>query len=208
MNPATMTPSEPNAALASPSRHGGAGRRDWQTGRDRVRKKDWAGAARAFARATRAAPTDCLYWVNLANAERNAGALERAEAAAERALSISPDEPLALQVLGETLGKMHRYAESLAVFARLEVRSTPEPEALVQQASMLQALYRPREAMEVLLRALAARPHLLRGHALLADAFRDLGLKREAVECMKTVLALEPGNLEALSHLSFEKRHL
>jgi predicted O-linked N-acetylglucosamine transferase (SPINDLY family) len=43
---------------------------------------------------------------------------------------------------------------------------------------------------------------------LLADACRDQGLKREAVECMKTVLALDPGNLEALSHLSFEKRHL
>ena len=73
---------------------------------------------------------------------------------------------------------------------------------------MLQALQRPRAAAEVLLRSLVITPHLVRGHALLADALRDMGLKREAVECMKTVLALEPGNLEALSHLSFEKRHV
>ncbi len=207
---APTAPSMPTAGMApaSPHRRAGAGQRHWQAGRERARRKDWVGAARAFARAAQAAPRDVLFWVNLANAERNAGALERAEAAALRALVLDPADPLALQVMGETLGKMHRYAESLAVFARLQTSAEPPPEALVQQASMLQALHRPREAMDILLRALAAQPHLVRGHALLADACRDLGLKREAVECMKTVLALEPGNLEALSHLSFEKRHL
>ena len=184
------------------------GHRHWQAGRKLVHKKNWAAAAVAFGRATCAAPADALYWVNLANAERNAGALERAEAAARRALALQPDDPLALQVLGEALAKMHRYSESVAVFAQLEAGGTLEPSALLQQASMLQALHRPREAMDVLLRALSEQPHLVRGHALLADACRDQGLKREAVECMKTVLALEPGNLEALSHLSFEKRHL
>ena len=185
-----------------------AGHRHWQKGRDLLHRRDWPAAAKAFARATRAVPGDALYWVNLANAERNAGALERAEAAARQALVLRPDDALALQVLGDSLGRMHRYAESVSVFAQLESIGTVEPDALVQQASMLLSLQRPREAMEVLLRALAVKPHLLRGHALLADACRDQGLKREAVECMRTVLALDPGNLEALSHLSFEKRHL
>ena len=184
------------------------GHRHWQAGRNLAHKKKWAAAAVAFGRATCAAPADALYWVNLANAERNAGALDRAEAAARRALDLQPEDPLALQVLGESLAKMHRYSESVAVFAQLEAGGTLEPSALLQQASMLQALQRPREAMDVLLRALSEQPHLVRGHALLADACRDLGMKREAVECMKTVMALEPGNLEALSHLSFEKRHL
>lgn len=185
-----------------------AGHRHWQKGRQLLQQRDWAAAAQAFARATRAAPGDALYWVNLAAAERNAGALERAEAAARQALLLTPEDPLALQVLGDSLGRMHRYAESVSVFAQLEASGAVEPEALLQQASMLMSLQRPREATEVLLRALAAQPHLVRGHALLADACRDQGLKREAVECMRTVLALEPGNLEALSHLSFEKRHL
>ena len=184
------------------------GHRHWQAGRNLVHKKNWAAAAVAFGRATCAAPADALYWVNLANAERNAGALERAEAAARRALDLQPEDPLALQVLGESLAKMHRYSESAAVFAQLQAGGTLEPSALLQQASMLQALHRPREAMEVLLRALSEQPHLARGHALLADTCRDQGLKREAVECMRTVIALEPDNLEALSQLSFEKRHL
>lgn len=184
------------------------GQGDWQQGLAHVRERAWPAAAQAFARATRAAPRDVLFWVNLANAQRNAGALHEAEAAARQALVLEPGQALALQVLGDSLARMHRYDESLAVFAQLEAGGTLEPEALVQQASMLQALQRHGEAMAVLLRALAARPHLVRAHALLADTCRDQGLKREAVECMKTVLALEPGNLEALAHLSFEKRHL
>jgi predicted O-linked N-acetylglucosamine transferase (SPINDLY family) len=180
----------------------------WQRGLAHVRARAWVEAAQAFAAAARAAPHDALYWVNLANAQRHAGALAEAEAAARQALAIEPGNALALQVLGDSLGRMHRYAESLAVFAQLEAGGTLEPDALVQQGAMLQALQRHAEAMQVLLRALAVMPHHLRAHALLADACRDLGLKREAVECMKTVLALDPGNLEALAHLSFEKRHL
>ena len=185
-----------------------AGHRHWLQGRDLSQCGDWPAAAKAFARATRVAPTDALYWVNLAYAQRNAALYANAETSAQRALTLTPDDALALQVLGDCLAKMHRYEECLEVFARLQASGTVEPDALVQQASMLQSLQRPRESMDLLLRALALKPHLLRAHALLADACRDLGMKREAIECMKTVLALDPGNLEALSHLSFEKRHL
>lgn len=183
-------------------------RRHWKQGLAHARKKRWAEAAIQFRRAAQAAPQDALFWVNLANAERNAGALDRAEAAARRALELQPGEALALQVLGDSLAQMHRYAESVAVFEQLQDGGTLEPEALVRQAGMMLALLRPQQAMGLLWKALGAEPGLVKGHALLADAYRDLGLKREAVECMKTVLALDPGNLEALSHLSFEKRHL
>ncbi len=185
-----------------------AGHRHWLKGRELSRRGDWSAAAKAFARAARAAPADALYWVNLAYAQRNAAHYSDAEVSARRALALVCDDSLALQVLGDCLAKMHRYQESIEVFARLLDSGTVEPDALVQQASMLQSLQRPRESMDLLLRALAVKPHLLRAHALLADACRDLGMKREAIECMKTVLALDPGNLEALSHLSFEKRHL
>ena len=191
---------------AGPARNAGHGH--WLQGRERVARKDWAGAAQAFARAARAVPGDALYWVNLANAERHVGKLQHAETAAWRALSIDPQHPLALRVLGDCLSLMHRYAEAVDVLAQLKHAGAPEPEAMLQQAQMLQRLMRHREAVDVLIEALAIKPHLVDAHALLADAFRDLGLKRESVECMRTVLALDPGNLEALGHLSFEKRHL
>lgn len=184
------------------------GGRHWQAGRDHVARQDWAAAAQAFTRAARAAPGDALYWLNLANAERRAGEPARAEAAAQRVLALEPANALALQLLGEVLAQQHRYAESVEVLSRLEASGRLEPEAMVRQASMLLALQRPREAFDVLMRALALQPAMTKGHAVLADACRDLGLKREAVECMKTVLALDPGNLEALNHLSYEKRHI
>ncbi len=206
-SPLAPLPAASRLPAATPKRFN-AGHSHWRRGLQLMSQRDWTGAAKAFTRATHLAPKDALYWVNLANAERQAGAPDRAEAAARRALKLQPDDRLALQVLGDSLASQHRYSESIEIFAQLEASGTLEPEAMVQQAAMLQSLHRPRESMDVLLRALAVKPHLLRGHALLADACRDLGLKREAVECMKTVLALDPGNLEALSHLSFEKRHL
>jgi predicted O-linked N-acetylglucosamine transferase (SPINDLY family) len=184
------------------------GAQHWQAGRDHLAQRDWSAAARAFARATRVAPSDALYWLNLANAEKRAGAHERAEAAARRVLALEPGHALGLQLLGEVLGLQHRYAESVEVLSQLESAGTLEPEAMLRHGSMLLALQRPREAFDVLMRALAQKPSMVKGHAVLADACRDLGMKREAVECMKTVLALDPHNIEALNHLSFEKRHL
>jgi predicted O-linked N-acetylglucosamine transferase (SPINDLY family) len=103
---------------------------------------------------------------------------------------------------------LHRYAEGAQALAALEAAGHRETDAMLQHASLLQTLCRYDDATAVVLRALAQDPALVRGHVLLADICRDRGLKREAVECMKTVLALEPGNLEALSRLSLERRHL
>mgnify|MGYP000001377824 CR=1 FL=1 len=184
------------------------GQQHWQQGRTHARRGDWRAAARAFGRAAASAPNDVLYWINLANAERHAGGWRSAIDAARTALSLEPGHALAGQMLGDCLAQQHRYAEAAEAYAALETAGTQEPLAMLRHASMLQALHRPQDAVPVVLRALAIEPTLVTGHALLADALRELGLKREAVECMRTVLALEPMHLEALSHLSFEKRHL
>ena len=195
------------AASTRPSR-GASGARHWQAGRDLMARHDWAAAARAFEAATRATPDDALYWLNLANARRHAGAFEAAEAAARRLLELEPGHALGQQVLGDVLASQHRYAESAAAFAALEAAGTQDPEVMARHASMLLALCRPREALDVLIRALGVNPGVVGVHVIMADAFRDQGLKREAVECLKTVLALQPHKLEALCQLSFEKRFL
>jgi predicted O-linked N-acetylglucosamine transferase (SPINDLY family) len=197
MSTALHRPQQPNA-----------GHRHWQQGVALLRSQRWPQAAQAFGRATRAAPSDSLYWTNLAHAQRHAGLLARAVAAAKRAVQLDAGNHIALRLLGDCLLQLHRHAEAADAFAALAAAGGGDAEALVQHGAALQALHRHHEAAEVLLRGLSLDPGLVRGHALLADACRDQGRKREAVECMKTVLALEPGNLEAMSHLSFEKRHL
>lgn len=196
------------AAAAAGAAASAAGHAHWQKGRADARQGDWHAAALSFGRATAAAPRDALYWINLANAQRHAGAWPSAIDAARQAWALEPGHALAGQILGDCLAQQHRYAEAADAYAALEASGTQEPQAMLRHASMLHALHRPQDAVPVLLRALALEPALVTGHALLADAMRELGLKREAVECMRTVLALEPMHLEALSHLSFEKRHL
>jgi predicted O-linked N-acetylglucosamine transferase (SPINDLY family) len=185
-----------------------AGGRHWHVGLARADRADWTGAARAFARAVRAAPADMLYRINLANAYRHAGDPAGEVREAERVLAIDPAHPLALRLLGDGLVAQHRYEEAAAAYERLEAAGVREPDAMLQHGAMLQALRRPLQAIGVLMRAAAVDPRTAMLHALMATAFRDMAMQVEAVECLKTVLALDPGNLQVLSHLSYEKRHL
>lgn len=200
---AVSTAAMPAVAAAAPE-----AQTFWQQGLALAERREWRGAARAFARATRADRGDVLYWLNLAHAQRAAGLLTRAVAAARRALQLEPAQPLALRLLGDTLLQLHRYADALAAFEVLRAAGHDEADAMLQQASALQALQRPADSATVLLKLLEREPAHLKAWALLSDALRDRGMKREAVEAMKTVLALDPDNLEARSRLSFEKRHL
>jgi predicted O-linked N-acetylglucosamine transferase (SPINDLY family) len=195
-------------SLAAEAHAAAGGAWHWRQGLEHLERGDMPRAVRALRRATRAAPADALYWLNLANAYRRAGEPERAAAAAERVLALEPTHALALQLLGECLSRQHRYAEALAVYERLQDAGHAEVEILLQHGANLLALRRPAEAAQVLLRAAATAPEQIQVHALTANALRDMALQREAVECLKTVLALEPDNLQAMAHLSYEKRHV
>ena len=184
------------------------GHRHWQRGVAHVGERDWVGAARAFRRAVRAAPGDALYWINLANAYRHAGDHARTVVAAERALVLDAAQPLALRLLGEALAALHRYPESVAAFERLRQSGVREPDAMLQHAAMLQALRQPKESIDLLMEAAAIEPAMPHLHAMMATGFRDMAMQNEAIECLKTVLALDPGNLQAMAHLSYEKRHV
>ena len=205
--PTTTAPPLPQS-LSPPVQPDRPGQPDWAEGLRLADRGHWTGAARAFRRATRSAPQDELYWINLANAARRAGNPARAVVAARRCLALNPLQPLALRILGDGLGTMHRYQEAVDAYVCLEASGVNEPEAMVQHGAMLQALRRQPEAIDRLMQAAAIQPQMIRAHALMATSFRDMALQKEAIECLKTVLALDPGNLQALSHLSYERRHL
>ncbi len=208
VSPAPSDLARPPAGTPRSARTRARAQRDWERGLTHLRERNWTLAAQAFGRATRAAPQDGLYWINLANALRRAGELAPALDAARQAVQLDPGNPEALRLVGDCCLGLHRYADGARALQALEAAGHTETDAMLQHASLLHTLCRYEEATAVLLRALSKDPALVRGHALLGDICRDRGLKREAVECIKTVLALEPGNLEALSRLSLEKRHL
>ncbi|MCC6248662.1 MAG: glycosyltransferase [Rubrivivax sp.] len=193
---------------ASATEATGRGRRHWEQGLAQMQQRDWLGATRSFKRAVRAEPADALYWINLANVYRHVGEPARALAAAERALALEAGQPLARRLQAEALAALHRYDDAVAAFEKLEAGGTREPDAMLQRGAMLQALRRPREAIDVLMQAAAIEPTMMQLHAMMATAFRDMAMQNEAIECLKTVLALDPGNVQAMAHLSYEKRHV
>ncbi len=199
----------------------------WRRGLQRAGLGDWAGAASAHAQAAAAAPHEALYHLNHANALRHAGRPEAAAEAARRVLALEPQHRVALRLLAECQQQLHRHAEVLQTLAQLRALDKAQPgsaeaagaaaddedtaaraEALLQEAGALMALLRPQPAMARLFQAAALCPADARIHALLSSALRDQGLKREAVECLKTVLALDPQHLEAWTRLAIEQRHV
>ncbi len=185
-----------------------AASRLWEQGLSLAGQADWVAAASAFGQAVEVAPEDTLYRLNLANACRHAQDYEAGLAAATECLRIDPREPLALRLAGDCLSQMHRYAEAVAVFEQLEAAGVQETDAMLQHAGNLLALRRPGAALTVLLRAAAVEPSRAQTHAMLATAFRDMALQKEAVECLRTVLALDADNLQAQATLSYERRHV
>lgn len=185
-----------------------AGERHWMQGRELAQRRDWRGASACYERATRTAPRDGLYWLNLAHARSHLADWGGCESAARRSLALEPDQPLAQQLLGEALLQQHRYADAEAVLRALDAGGHADARSLVRLASALQAQQQHGAACEVLLRALANEPTHVDSYGLLAESLRERGLRREAVECMRTVLALNPTRLDTWIRLSFEKRHL
>ncbi len=196
------------AKAGSKSGNQAAADQAWKRGVVLANQKDWAAAAENFRRATALAPRDALYWLNLANSLRHAGVLDEAEAAARETLARDPAQGLARQVLADCLAQMHRPQEALLVFEEMQAAGQTEAQSLTRHAATLLQLLRPHQAAPLLLQALALEPALMAAHALLADSMSDQGLKREAVECLKTVVALAPDFLEARVRLSYELRHV
>jgi predicted O-linked N-acetylglucosamine transferase (SPINDLY family) len=180
----------------------------WARGQALVAAGQWVEAIAAFRVAAQAAPQDALIWLNLANAQRHAGEIVAAHEALTRCLKLDPALPLARRLHGELLVAQHRHAEALALYQGLREDGIEEPDAMLQEANMLLALRRPMDAVRLLMQAAAAEPTMLQIHASMATAFRDMDMMREAVECLRTVLALAPDNIPALAHISYEQRHL
>jgi predicted O-linked N-acetylglucosamine transferase (SPINDLY family) len=197
MNPQTQTD---NAARP--------GHFHWTEGMNHAASQDWDAAATAFSRATQEAPTDTLYWMNLANAQRRSGDWLQALESAERALKVDPVEPLALRIKGDCMARLHRYAESVATFEELERTGVQEYDAMVMHGAQLQHMGQHTAAIDKLMKAAALKPQKIDAHALMATSFRDMMMVNEGIECLQTVLALSPDYLPAIAHLSYEQRHL
>jgi predicted O-linked N-acetylglucosamine transferase (SPINDLY family) len=180
----------------------------WTEGMNHAASQNWDAAVNAFSRATAEAPTDTLYWMNLSNAQRRSGDWVQALASAERVLNVDAQDALALRMKGDCLAHLHRYADAVATFEELERMGVQEYDAMIMHGAQLQQLGQHMASIDKLMKAAALKPQKIDAHALMATSFRDMMMINQGIECLKTVLALQPDYLQALAHLSYERRHL
>ena len=178
----------------------------WRRGSDAHRRRDWRGAEAAFDLALQCNPDDALVALNLAHARHKLGDDAGALAATRRCLACEPDNAIASLLAGQVHVSLHGEAPLRSYLSDIEQDPMSNHLVLTAVGHALYKQRRVREAIDALMSALARRPHHVEAHRLLMFSFRDLGLKREAVECAKTLLALEPDDFEALLHMEFDQR--
>jgi predicted O-linked N-acetylglucosamine transferase (SPINDLY family) len=167
--------------------------RHWQAGQGHAQRQHWPAAAAAFEQATDL-HADPAYGLAAAHALIKSG---RAADAVQRARRLRRQHPA--QLLGYTLEShallaLGRADEALACLRELPAGVAPDHAYLMSQAMALQTAARHAEAVPVFLQALALKvddPYL---HFHLGTSFKQLGLKAEAAECVRTAVTLGVGS--------------
>ncbi|MEQ1805655.1 MAG: hypothetical protein ABL900_09780 [Burkholderiaceae bacterium] len=181
--------------------------RHWLTGQQHAQRDDWRGAVQAFERADKVCH-DSAYSLAAIHALIKAN---RSADAACRARSLRESEPrTALAHTLEShallnLGRPEEAVECLRALPDDVVRDHPH---LVSLALALQRCRRHDEAIRTFLGALALKMDDAISHFRLGMSFKDIGMKAEAAECVRTAVALGVGSSElaARGQLAFYER--
>ena len=166
---------------------------------------EWKQAEQAFKDACTKAPQDPVYLLNLARAELQNGSHVAAADSAQRALALQPDNEVALNILARALHRQRRHQEAAAL---LQAAPASMQRDAVYYQDLGEYLFNARmyeQAIAALFEGLARNIDHALSHYRLGLSFNALGLKKEAVECLRTalVLGLGHGDLAAQSLVAF-----
>lgn len=178
-------PHAPSPGAAAPTR---AWRR-WQSGQAHARHERWWQAAQEFEQAY-AAHADDAYGLHAAHALICAG---RADLAVGRTQALRARRPalgLAYTLESHALMDRGRHAEAIDCLASVPPDAPRDNEHYISFGVALQRSRRHGEAVMAFLQALALQPNDAMTHYRLGMAFKDLGQKVEAAECVRTALLL------------------
>jgi len=197
----------PNPARPGSSRDHVRAHRRWQAGQALAQREQWPLAAREFEQAS-GLHGDHAYALAAVHALIKAG---RTAEAAERARAVREAEPLV--ALAYTLESHALLGLGRAATAVDTLRSMPpsvprDHDHHVSLAVALQRSRRHEEAIRSFFDALALKMDDAVSHFRLGMSFKDMGMKAEAAECVRTavLLGLDSSDLAARGQLSFLER--
>ena len=167
--------------------------RHWRGGIAHAQAGRWKDAEKAYSRATKIAPGEALYWVNLGQSRRKLGDLEGASAAVEAALRVAPDDTLATQLRVAIRMERHRYDDAVDDARRVAHLPGADHTAWFEYGQALEQADRHLEAISALLQAVARKHDYFEPYPIMCNAFARLSMHVEGLECIRTALALHPG---------------
>jgi len=197
----------PNPAPPGSSPAHSRAHRLWQAGQSHARREHWPLAARSFEEAA-ALHGDTAYALAathaLIKAGRSADAVQRARAIRAR----DPRAGLAYTLESHALLGMGRAEESVETLRTLPADVQRDADHHVSLAVSLQRSLRHEEAIRSFFDALALKMDDALSHFRLGMSFKELGMKAQAAECVRTavVLGLGGSELAARAQLAFLER--
>ncbi|MGZ5130374.1 MAG: O-linked N-acetylglucosamine transferase, SPINDLY family protein [Caldimonas sp.] len=195
-------PAAPGASRAHVRAH-----RRWQAGQEHARHERWPLAAHAFEEAL-ALHGDSAYALAAAHALIKSG---RAGDAVRRARDLRTADPhcaLACTLESHALLGLGRAEEAVACLRALPGDVPRDHDHRVSLAVALQRCGRHEEAIAAFFEALAMKMDDALSHYRLGMSFKDLGMKAEAAECVRTavMLGLDSSDRAARGQLAFLER--
>ncbi|MBL8318922.1 MAG: hypothetical protein JNJ42_10990 [Burkholderiaceae bacterium] len=158
-------------------------------------KEQWPPAARAYEEAADLIQ-DAAYDLAAAHAAIKAGQAVRAVPRLQQLRARDPALTLAYTLESHAWLDMARAEQAVAVLAALPPQAARDLPYLNSLAVALQRLGRHEAAVQTFLQVLALKIDDAVAHFRMGMSFKELGLKAEAAECVRTALALGLGSSE------------
>jgi predicted O-linked N-acetylglucosamine transferase (SPINDLY family) len=196
------TPSPPGALPAHARAH-----RRWRAGQALAQREQWPLAAQAFEQAA-ALYGDSIYVLHAAHALIKAGRPADAVRRARGVRAADPRSALAYVLESHALLGLGKAEESVECLRALPADVARDSDHHVSLAVSLQRSSRHEEAIRSFLDALALKMDDALSHFRLGMSFKDLGMKAEAAECVRTavLLGLGSSDMAARGQLVFLER--
>ena len=179
----------------------------WQAGQGHAQREHWAQAAQAFEQAS-ALHTDPAYALAAVHALIKAGQSAQAVLRAQRLRAVDPCVVLAYTLEAHALLGLSQAAAAVDCLRALPAAAVRDQDHHAALAIGLQRSHRHDEAIRAFFDALALKMDDAVTHFRLGMSFKDLGMKAEAAECVRTALLLGLGSSElaARAQLAFLER--
>ncbi|HEX4233428.1 MAG TPA: hypothetical protein VH041_03915 [Caldimonas sp.] len=179
----------------------------WQTGQRHAEREQWPIAARWFEEAA-GLHGDPAYGLAAAHALIKAGQSDRAARRARAIRAAQPRTAVAYALESHALLGLDRAEEAVACLQAMPADVPRDSNHHVSLAVALQSCRRHEEAIRSFLDALALKLDEAITHFRLGMSFKEMGMKAEAAECVRTaiVLGLGSSDLSARGQLAFLER--